>query len=637
MLINLQDAFLAYGDTPLLKNADFQVDAKERLCLVGRNGAGKSSLMKVLAQEIQLDSGKLQLVNNTVVARLQQDPPTASEATVYQYVAQGSPKVGKVLSDYHLIMDEYALDPRDDLLEKMGHLQEQIETLDGWNFDSQIQRVISLLSLDKDASLTDLSGGWLRKVALAQALVMQPDVLLLDEPTNHLDIKTIQWLEEFLKTFGGTIVFVSHDRQFIRNVATRIVDIDRGVFTSWPGNYDQYLEGKIEWLRVEELQNAQFDKKLAEEEVWIRQGIKARRTRNEGRVRALKALRVERSDRVKAQGQSQMSVDSGLKSGKVVFEAEQISFRYDAQTPIVEPIDLLVMRGDKIALVGPNGCGKSTLIKMLLGQLEPSGGTIKTGTNLEVAYFDQYRQEVDPEKTLLENIAGGRQMVEVGGKTKHVMGYLQDFLFHPKRAFTPVKALSGGEKNRLLLAKLFLKPANILVLDEPTNDLDVETLELLEELISDYKGTVLLVSHDRSFIDNTATALWNFTGHGKISIHHGGYQELERVQRIAEASAKPSAKSEPKKSTTAPVAQKIKRSKMSFKLKHELDEMPKALEKAEALVDSLQSIAGASDFYSKSQDFVQEHLEKLADAEHKLEQKLERWEELEAIKLDSET
>ncbi|WP_026959035.1 ATP-binding cassette ATPase Uup [Aliagarivorans taiwanensis] len=630
MLINLQDAFLAYGDTPLLNQANLQINAGERVCLVGRNGAGKSTLLKVIEGEVKLDDGQRQIVNDVVISRLQQDPPTATDQTIFEYVAEGQPELAGLLAEYHELSSSIGSNSSDAALKRLDRLQHQLEANDGWAFDSQIQRVLTTLKLEGDAKLKGLSGGWLRKVALAKALASNPDILLLDEPTNHLDISTIQWLEEFLLTQRISLVFISHDRAFIHKIATRIVDIDRGVLTSWPGNYQAYLEGKAEWLRVEEEQNAQFDKKLAQEEAWIRQGIKARRTRNEGRVRALKALRKERSERVGRQGTAAIQVDEGLRSGKVVFEAEQLSFAYSgAKTPTINPVDLLVMRGDKIALVGANGCGKSTLIKLLLDELPASGGKLKTGTNLQVAYFDQYREELDPEKSVLDNVAGGKQEVEINGGKRHVMGYLQDFLFPPKRAFTPVKALSGGEKNRLMLAKLFLKPANLLVLDEPTNDLDVETLELLEELVDQYQGTVLLVSHDREFIDNTVSQCWSFDGNGNVFKFVGGYSELESYQQAL----KPTVTEQKTVKATTTAKPKKTSGKLSYKLQLELDQLPEKLEAAEQRVESLQSQVNDPEFFNGDQAEVQAKLNELTLAEEQLEGLFARWEELEQQKL----
>lgn len=620
---------LAYGDHPLLNKADLKINHHERVCLVGRNGAGKSTLLKVLSGDILLDSGTRQVVNGVVIARLQQDPPTASGMSVYEYVASGQAELGALLAEFRQVSIQAASDGSDKVLKSLTRLQEAIEARDGWNFDNQINRAISWLGLDAEQSLEGLSGGWLRKVALAQALACQPDLLLLDEPTNHLDITTISWLEDFLLSFSGTIVFISHDRAFIHRMATRIVDIDRGVLTSWPGDYQQYLEGKAEWLRVEEEQNALFDKRLAEEESWIRQGIKARRTRNEGRVRALKALRQERSSRVDRQGVTQMQLDEGARSGKLVFEAEQLSFKWQDKV-IIDRFDFQVLRGDKIALVGPNGVGKSTLLKILLGNLSADSGSLRVGTKLEVAYFDQYRQTLDEEKSVMDNVADGKQEVTVNGQSRHVMGYLQDFLFPPKRAFTPVKALSGGEKNRLLLARLFLKPTNLLVLDEPTNDLDVETLELLEELIANYQGTLFIVSHDRAFIDNTATQVWNFVGDGQIRTSVGGYQDLMRQQARQHVAQAPTVEKK------APVVDKPTRAKsskkLSYKLQRELEELPENIARVEGEITTLQEQVNQSDFFAQDAQVTQPVLDQLQHAEAALEELFNRWEELEEFK-----
>lgn len=629
MLVNLQDAMLAYGDHPLLDHANLQIHRQERVCLVGRNGAGKSTLLKVLANEIELDSGQRQVVNGVVVSRLQQDPPVAENTTVYDYVSQSDSRVGSLLSEFYQLSQSG--DSSAKTLERLALLQDKIEAADGWSFDQQINKALSWLGLDSLQPLKGLSGGWLRKVALAQALATQPDLLLLDEPTNHLDIDTIRWLEEFLLNFSGTIVFISHDRAFIQKLATRIVDIDRGILTSWPGDYQQYLEGKAEWLRVEAEKNAQFDKKLAEEETWIRQGIKARRTRNEGRVRALKALRQERQDRAQRQGVSQMQLDDSLRSGKMVFEAEHLGYDWGRQK-IVEDFSFQVQRGDKVALVGPNGSGKSTLLKLLLGELSPTRGSLRCGTKLEVAYFDQYRQTLDPEKSVMDNLADGKQEVTVNGQSRHVMGYLQDFLFPPKRAFTPVKALSGGEKNRLLLARLFLKPANLLVLDEPTNDLDVETLELLEELIANYKGTLFLVSHDRAFIDNTVTQTWLFAGEGQLIKAVGGYQDLQN--QLARQSHSSVVVKEEKPVEKPKKRQKENKSRvgLSYKQKRELDELPEKIAQVEKDLEGLQTQVSDVGFFSQDVKVTQSILEQLKAAEEQLEMLFNRWEELEELK-----
>lgn len=486
-LIRIARAQLAFGTHPLLDQADAVIEAGERVCIVGRNGAGKSTLLKVLDGQVQLDDGEINRVSGLKVSRLEQDPPKGAQGSVFDYVAGGLPDIAQLLIDYHNVSEALQTDHSSSLLSRLERLSADIEAKDAWRFESRIKLVLTQLQLTANMKLEKLSGGWLRKVALAKALVSDPDLLLLDEPTNHLDMSSVEWLEQFLKEFKGGIVFISHDRAFIRGVATRILDLDRGKLISYPGDYAKYLEQKAHDLKVEEAQNALFDKKLAEEEAWIRQGIKARRTRNEGRVRALKALRVERKQRVEQVGKTDFNIESAERSGKLVFEAQHIGHAFKDKR-IVDDFSTLVMRGDRVGLIGPNGVGKTTLLKILFGDIAPDNGKVKQGVNLEVAYFDQYREKLDEEKTVQDNVAEGKQEVQMGGRSRHVLGYLQDFLFPPARARTPVKALSGGEKNRLLLAKLFLKPSNVLVLDEPTNDLDIETLELLEEIINQYQA-----------------------------------------------------------------------------------------------------------------------------------------------------
>ncbi|WP_321405954.1 ABC transporter ATP-binding protein [Tolumonas auensis] len=635
-IFSIQQGYLSYSAAPLLDHVELHIESGERLCLVGRNGAGKSTLMKVISGEVLLDDGSITHLQDLKIARLEQDPPQTESATVYDYVADGVAELGKILADYHHQLTLLADHHDDDrVMRRLSELQEQLDQQQGWQFDTRISQILSLLSLTADTSLADLSGGWLRKVALARALVNEPDLLLLDEPTNHLDIDSIAWLEDFLRQYKGAIVFISHDREFIQRMATRIVDLDRGVLTSWPGNYDAYLAGKEEWLRVEELKNAQFDKKLAQEEVWIRQGVKARRTRNEGRVRALKALRMERGDRREKVGTSKIQLDEAVRSGKIIFEGEGVNYSIEGKS-LIRNFDFRVMRGDKIALIGPNGCGKTTLIKLLLGDLQPNSGTLYCGTKLEVAYFDQYRQQLDPEKTVMDNVADGRQEVDFAGRRRHILGYLQDFLFEPKRAMTPVKALSGGEKNRLLLAKLFLKPCNLLILDEPTNDLDIETLELLEELLAEYQGTLLLVSHDRRFIDNTVTHSWLFEGDGRITPYVGGFADVmaTRQQQSAKIVASaPVTKSTPdaRDKEEKPAIPKKTR-KLSYKLQSELDGLPAQLEQLEAKIDSIQSQINQPDFFSLPVERTKEILDALQQAELNLEQAFARWEELEAMK-----
>ena len=637
-LLNLSNAYLGFGDHPLLDHTELHIEPNERVCLVGRNGAGKSTLMKVLAGEIQLDDGKLTLEKDIVVTRLEQDPPRHVQESVFDYVAEGIAHLSDLLKQYHHISQQMQTDYSDELLTKLSHIQAQLEHNNGWQFENRIQDTLKLLELDPDKKLCELSGGWVRRAALARALVADPDILLLDEPTNHLDVEAITWLEDLLLNFKGSIIFISHDRSFIRKMATRIVDLDRGKLVSYPSNYDLYLETKAEDLRVEELQNALFDKKLAQEEVWIRQGIKARRTRNEGRVRALKKLREERRNRREVQGSAKIQIDQSTRSGKIVFDIENASYEVAGKT-LLKDFSATIQRGDKIALVGANGCGKTTFIKLLLGELQPTSGTIHCGTKLEVAYFDQYRAELDLEKTVMDNVADGKQDIEVNGVKRHVLGYLQDFLFPPKRAMTPVKALSGGERNRLLLAKLLLKPNNLLILDEPTNDLDVETLELLEELLTDYQGTLIIVSHDRQFIDNTVEECFFFEGDGVVNKYIGGYFDAKQQQIQYHASLAANSQNvkkneplaiEPVKAEKSKAEQK--KVKLSYKEQRELEALPAQMEALEAEMEALQTEVNSADFFSKEASYMQVQLQKLAEAEMALEQAFERWEQLENIK-----
>ena len=634
-LINLTNAYLSFSDAPLLDHIDMSIEVNERVCLVGRNGAGKSTLLKVLNKEVPLDEGQIVYENNVVVSRLQQDPPRDVQGNVFDFVAEGLQEQAQLLKDYHELSHRVEQEPSESNLAKLAKMQEQLDHQNGWQLENRIRNVISSLSLDSEAQLSSLSGGWLRKAALAKALVCQPTVLLLDEPTNHLDIETIKWLEEFLKGFNGSIVFISHDRSFIRQMATRIIDLDRGKIASWSGNYDNYLLGKEEALRVEELQNAEFDKKLAQEEVWIRQGIKARRTRNEGRVRALKAMRQEYSERRQVMGSAKMQIEEALRSGKIVFELENVTYQVDDKL-LVNDFSVQVLRGDKIALIGPNGIGKTTLLKLMLGNLTPTSGSVHCGTKLEVAYFDQHRLELDPEKTVMDNLAEGKQEVMVNGRSRHVLGYLQDFLFPPKRARTPVRALSGGERNRLLLAKLFLKPSNLLVLDEPTNDLDIETLELLEELVNDYQGTVLLVSHDRQFVDNVVTQCWFFEDKGHIGIYAGGYADALQQQQQAQpvkVSTVNSSQQPKKESNTTNNKESIvkKKVKLSYNEQRELAQLPSKIEQLEIAIADLQAQIGQSDFFNQPHDITGPILQSLSDKEAELEAVFERWEQLEAL------
>ncbi|PBI79695.1 ABC transporter ATP-binding protein [Rahnella victoriana] len=630
-LISMSGAWLSFSDSPLLDNTELHIEPNERVCLVGRNGAGKSTLMKILNREVPLDDGRIVYEQDLIVARLQQDPPRNVEGTVFDFVSEGVFEQAEHLKAYHAISHLVESDPSEKNMNKLAQVMEILDHQGLWQLDSRINEVLLKLGLDADTELKSLSGGWLRKAALGRALVSAPHILLLDEPTNHLDIESIAWLEEFLKEFQGSIIFISHDRSFIRNMATRIVDLDRGKLVSYPGNYEAYLLAKEEALRVEELQNAEFDKKLAQEEVWIRQGIKARRTRNEGRVRALKALRKERSDRREVMGTAKMQVVEAASSGKIVFEMEDVSYSV-AGKQLVSHFSAQVMRGDKIALVGPNGCGKTTLLKLMLSQIKADSGRVHCGTKLEVAYFDQHRAELDPERTVMDNLAEGKQEVMVNGRARHVLGYLQDFLFHPKRAMTPVKALSGGERNRLLLAKLFLRPSNLLILDEPTNDLDVETLELLEEMIDSYQGTVMLVSHDREFVDNSATECWIYEGDGVINSYVGGYHDAQH-QRRNQRPIRPAAATE-NKPAAQPKAEPAKRTanKLSYNQQRELEQLPALISALEEKISALQQQMSDANFFTLPHEETQQVLNAFAAAEQELEQAFERWEALEAQK-----
>ena len=631
MLIRLNNAQLAFGTHVILDGLDFQVNANERVCLVGKNGMGKSTLMKIIAKQMDLDGGELLYNNEIVVARLEQDPPEKAQMSVFDFVSSGLAHVGELIGKYHHVLHEMEENYTDELMDKLSKLQSQMDDNDAWSFESRITTVLEQLALPADKQLSELSGGWLRKAALAKALVQQPDVLLLDEPTNHLDLNAIAWLEKVLLDFRGAIVFISHDRAFIRSMATRIIDLDRGHLSSWPGGYEEYLVAKEEALRVEQEQNALFDKRLAQEEVWVRQGVKARRTRNEGRVRALEQLRSERKARTEVVGKARMSLTSTSKSGKLVFEIDNISFDFENKQ-IVKDFTTQIIRGDRIALIGPNGCGKSTLLKMMLGQLTAQNGEIKTGTMLDVAYFDQHRAALDLDKTVQENVGDGRDDVEHNGRTRHVLGYLQDFLFAPERARTPVRALSGGEKNRLLLAKLFLKPNNLLILDEPTNDLDIETLELLESLVHQYQGTLLLVSHDREFIDNTVTSSWWFGANGHISEYVGGFEDSvsQGAQLFNPEAHEAAIAAKTQEAASQPVAEKVTTSakKLSYKDQRELELLPDKMESLEEEISKVENLMADADFFSKPSNVTQPIIDSLATLNSELEQAMERWEYL---------
>lgn len=632
-LLRLEQLQLAYGTHVLLNRADLTVEKGERLALVGRNGTGKSTLLKLVAGDILPDDGSIWRAPGLKIGVLAQELPEASGLTIFDMVAQGLPEAGELLSEYdHLINDP---DPD---MDRMATLQTRLEAIDGWSFHQRIDTVLTRLGLPPAAEMSSLSGGWRRRVALARALVAEPDLLLLDEPTNHLDLDTIAWLEEQLLAFNGAVLLITHDRAFLSKLATNILELDRGQLGRYPGKYEEYQARKQHELEVEARENAEFDKKLAQEEAWIRQGVKARRTRNEGRVRALEAMRNERSQRRERQGTANLTVDRGERTGKRVVELQGVTQRFGDDI-ILQNINLEVLRGDRIGFLGRNGAGKTTLLKILLGELEPSEGKVQMGTNLKVAYFDQLRAGLELDKTVYDNVAQGSDRVSVGGKDRHVMSYLQDFLFTPERVRQPVKALSGGESNRLLLAKLFTQPANVLVLDEPTNDLDMETLELLEELLLDFDGTLLLVSHDRTFMDNVVTSMLAFEGEGVVREYVGGYTDWIRQggklppapwEGAARQRTEPTSEV-PKKVAESPAVPAKKSIKLSYNVQRELDALPAEIERLESEVAALEKEMGDSAFYQQDADAIATKLQALEKVQNALETAMERWMELEAM------
>ncbi|MCE4071874.1 MULTISPECIES: ATP-binding cassette domain-containing protein [Pseudomonas] len=634
-LLKFTDVSLAFGTTPLLDKVSWQIARGERVCVIGRNGTGKSSMLKLVKGEQKPDDGDIWRAPALKIGELPQELPRADDRTVYDVVAEGLAEVGELLARYHHL--SMHIESEEDL-NKLARVQQELEARDGWRLGQLVDTTLTRLQLPADKTLAELSGGWRRRVLLAQALVAEPDLLLLDEPTNHLDIGAIAWLENALADFPGAVLFITHDRAFLQAVATRILELDRGHLIDWNGDYASFLVHKEQELAAEEAANALFDKRLAQEEVWIRQGIKARRTRNEGRVRALKAMRNERADRRERQGKASFQLETAEKSGKQVIVVENAGFAHPGGPALIRDFSLVLQRGDRIGLLGANGTGKTTLLKLLLGDLQPTSGSVKEGTRLEVAYFDQLRHQLEPEKTVIDNIAEGREFITINGQNRHVLSYLGDFLFSPQRARTPVKALSGGERARLLLAKLFSKPANLLVLDEPTNDLDVETLELLEEVLLTFDGTVLMVSHDRAFLDNVVTSTLVFEGEGRVREFVGGYQDWLRqggspkLLGVGEEKGdKPAAAAvveQPVAAASTPVDAAPKK-KLSYKLQRELEAIPGQIEALEGEMAALQEETASPDFYQRPQGETQAALARLSSLQEELDRLIERWAELE--------
>jgi ATP-binding cassette subfamily F protein uup len=624
-LIDLQDISLAFGGAPLFDRISMQIEAGERVCLIGRNGEGKSTLMKLIAGEIDSDGGKIFRQQGLVIARLRQEVPAHISGSIYDVVAGGIGELLGLLARHHAVINRLADSHDAELLDELASVEQEMATADAWQAEQRVESVLSRLRLDADQEFASLSGGMKRRVLLARALVNDPDLLLLDEPTNHLDLAAISWLEEFLLSCKCALLFVTHDRELLKKIATRIIDLERGRVTSWPGDYATYLRRKEEMLADEVNQNARFDKKLAQEEVWIRKGIKARRTRNEGRVRELLELRRSRQARREQLGKVRMDISTAAVSGKLVAVLKKVCFQYDNET-VIDAFSTTVIRGDKIGIIGPNGAGKTTLLRLMLGDLAPDHGEIKLGTNLQAVYFDQQRAQLDPDKTVLENLGDGGDTIEIDGRQRHIIGYLGDFLFTPDRVRSPVRILSGGERNRLLLAKLFAKPSNVLVLDEPTNDLDMETLELLEELLMEYKGTVLLVSHDRAFLNNVVTSTIVFEGKGKLQEYAGGYDDwLQQRPVIAEGKA---IKQEAVKEQTSPNSTAPR--KLTFKEAKELEVLPARIEEMEVEQQKLYETMADQSFYQGDGAAVAQAKARLEELEGALAAAYRCWEELEA-------
>ncbi|HET7695743.1 MAG TPA: ATP-binding cassette domain-containing protein [Vicinamibacterales bacterium] len=644
-ILHLQQGSLAFGHVPLFEDADLRIEAGDRIALIGRNGTGKSSLLKALAGEVPLDAGTLWRAPGLRIARLEQDvlgrepaggasaAPRGDGESVFDVVSGGLGALGDLVAQYHHAAVDVAEHAGDAArLARLSALQHALELQDGWRLEQRVELVIDRLGLPADRPIGELSGGWRRRTLLARALVSEPDLLLLDEPTNHLDVQAIEWLEAFLRDFRGAVLFVTHDRAFLSSLATRIVDMDRGRVTSWPGSYAAYLEKKSAALDAEERDLDRLDRKLAQEEAWLRRGVKARRTRNEGRVKALLALRAERAARRAQVGSARMVIDGAAPTGKMVFEAKGVSKSYGG-VPVIRDYSQRILRGDRVGLIGPNGSGKSTLLRLLVQEIEPDAGTIRHGTRLEIAYFDQQREQLDPDRTVADTISDGNDVVIINGEPKHVIGYLGDFLFPRERAQSPVRSLSGGERNRLLLARLFARPANVLVLDEPTNDLDIETLELLEELVGSFDGTVLLVSHDRVFLDRVVTSTLAFEGEGRVVEYVGGYGDYLRQRRAG--GAEHAAAADTAKSAAGGERRRERPRKLSFKEQRELDALPDRIAALEEEQRRLKEESAAPEFYRAGAAHIDAVLARIDAVQRELDAALERWMQLEAVKESS--
>ena len=632
-VISLSNAQLAFGHVALLDHAEFSIEAAERVGLIGRNGTGKSSLLKIIAGTSKMDDGLLVMQQGIKIAYVEQEPQFDGDSRVFDAVASGLGELPALLQEYEALTGQFGGDNDDALMERMHDIQVILDAADAWSLNNKVETTLDKLNLSKDALMNTLSGGMKKRVALACALVSAPDVLLLDEPTNHLDFSSIQWLEGLLRDFKGSVLFITHDRSFLDNVTTRIIELDRGKITSFPGNFSTYQTRKAEQLENEEVEAAKFDKFLAQEEIWIRKGVKARRVRDEGRVKRLEQLRLQRSARREQQGQVRLDVTTGERSGKIVAELENV-YKSFVPKEIVKDFSSIILRGDKIGLIGQNGAGKTTLLKLILGEDTADSGTIKQGTKLQIAYFDQMRTQLDDEASLADTISPGSDWVEVNGQRKHVMSYLGDFLFAPERARSPVKSLSGGERNRLLLARLFAKPANVLVLDEPTNDLDIETLELLEELLEEYEGTVFLVSHDRTFLDNVVTQVIASEGEGRWKEYIGGYSDWEKYRASPAATAKSTPpktdnKGDSKAANATANSAVAKPKKLSYKEQRELDELPKLIAQYEAEQASISSQLASPDLYKNSSaDDIKKLNDRFAELDDLLLVALEKWEQI---------